>query len=343
MEVTQALKQDFEKTPWKDDIASGELTRAQPRIREVAPSMVQLVPFERYLSRVCRALEAAEAGRVWQQADADRRANLLTCGGPGTGQFWTRVPRSPLEHLPNAHWRQCVLSRLDVRPQFGEKRCQLCRPDDPPGEVCGTMLANTHRHSELCKKGAARMRSHGHVAAALVQLAAGVGMTADLERYVPELYEKLGTPSGEIRTRKAIMDVVLGVPGLETHLLIDVSIRSVAASRYAGAAAGQAAIAGEKEKLKRYGPSVLPLVFEAGGRLGKTSLESLQTVVSTAASARLCSSFAASRWRSRLERAVLFGTADAALRAAGADTAQTLHATQFSVATFPLPCATGRF
>ena len=42
-----------------------------------------------------RALEVAEAARVWSTCDEAGRANLLTAGGPGTGQFWTRVPKSP--------------------------------------------------------------------------------------------------------------------------------------------------------------------------------------------------------------------------------------------------------
>ena len=59
------------------------------------------------------------------------------------------------------------------------------------------------------------MRSHSHLAAALIQLALGVGMSADAERYVPELYTKLTGLSGEERVHKSIMDVVLGIPGME--------------------------------------------------------------------------------------------------------------------------------
>ena len=209
VEATPQMLADYEKTPWTSDFPSAELTRAEPHRKEHSPSMVDLRHYERYQSRVCKVLEAAEAARLWRMSDAGGRANLLTGGGVGTGQFWTRVPRSPLEHLPNAHWRQCVLARLDMRPLVPkEQRCQL---QDLAGEPCGASLSQP-RHAELCKRGAARMRGHGHLAAALVELSTRVGMTADAERYIPELYEKLSSLSDEMRVKKAIMDVVIGVP-----------------------------------------------------------------------------------------------------------------------------------
>ena len=116
------------------------------------------------------------------------------------------------------------------------------------------------------------------------------------------------------------MDVVLGVPGVEALMLVDVSIRSAAADRYSKNKAGAAAAAGEQEKTKRYGNAVMPLVFEAGGRLGYESQQTLTSIVSAAAAARLCSAYVVAQWRVRLERAVLFAAADAALRAAGAKT-----------------------
>ena len=77
------------------------------------------------------------------------------------------------------------------------------------------------------------MRGHGHLAKALVELSTRIGMSADAERYIPELYEKLSSLSDEMRVKKAIMDVVIGVPGLESLLLVDVSIRSAAAAHFA--------------------------------------------------------------------------------------------------------------
>ena len=150
--------------------------------------------------------------------------------------------------------------------------------------------------------------------------ATSIGMSADTERFIPELYQHLeGKESGAQRVKRAIMDVVLGAPGIESHMLVDVSIRSVAAARYTGSTVpGHAAHTGEKEKARRYGTAVLPLIFESGGRLGARSSESLAQIVALASTARLCHPSSVSSWRARCERAVLFATADAALRAVGA-------------------------
>ena len=237
-----------------------------------------------------------------------------------TGQTYTRVVRSPHEILPNAHWRQSVLARLDSQPIFGAKRCQLRHQHESEDKSCGKPLATNSRHAELCKRGAARYRAHRHLEGALVQAAQAVGMTADTERFVPELYQLLdGKEGGAQRIKRAIMDVVLGAPGVETHILIDVSIRSAAATRYSASnVPGHAAATGESEKYTRYGPAVCPLIFECGGRLGHASMDTLARVIALASSARLCHPSSVSSWRARCERAVLFATADAALRASGA-------------------------
>ena len=109
--VTQSMREAYVRTPWKEDVPVEEVTRAQPRRRDPAPSVVQLGALDRYLSRVCRALEASAAAELWQGLDTEGKSNLLSSGGTGTGTTFTRVARSPNEILPNAHWRQCVLSR----------------------------------------------------------------------------------------------------------------------------------------------------------------------------------------------------------------------------------------
>ena len=318
--IMDAQKAEYQATPWNQDLPVEKLTQALPKRRDPAPSMVQLGTFDRYLSRVCRALEGGEAAKFWQAADTAGRANILTGGGPGTGITFTRVSRSPHELLPNAHWRQSVLSRLDTKPIFGGKRCNLRHNNEGEEKACGTPLATNPRHSELCKRGAARNRAHRHLEGALVHACAAIGLVADTERFIPELYQLLSGKEGcTERVKKAIMDVVIGAPGIESHLLCDVSIRSVAASRYSSSStAGHAAQVGEREKRTRYGSAVLPVVFECGGRIGPASLESLNSIVALAATARLCHPNSVTSWRARCERAVLFATADAALRASGA-------------------------
>ena len=120
-----------------------------------------------------------------------------------------------------------------------------------------------------------------------MELADRVGAHADVERFIPELYDV--DAKHPDRLRRAIMDVVLQVPGRACAHWIDVSIRSAAAVRYPAArTAGAPSAAGERDKVDRYGGRVLPLIFEARGRLGRRSMESLQSIVSSCAAARLC-------------------------------------------------------
>ena len=79
---------------------------------------------------------------------------------------------------------------------------------------------------------------------------------------------------------EAIRDVTAWWPEALEWFGIDVTVRYAGATRYTGAPrrAGQAADAAESEKRRRYGRDVLPLAFEAGGRMGSVSMQSLQVV-----------------------------------------------------------------
>ena len=102
----------------------------------------------------------------------------------------------------------------------------------------------------------------------------------DLERAVPSMAKF--TSDGKISD--AILDVTCWFPGCIECIALDVTIRFPGSTRYAGAAtkAGVAASKGEQEKFRKYGQDVLPLAFETGGRLGETSMQSLQILASTA-------------------------------------------------------------
>ena len=185
-------------------------------------------------------------------------------------------------------------------------------------EPCGCQLATNPCHPELCKFGATRARTHRHVEAALCESVDRVGGASDVERFVPEMYLRI-EGSAATKIKKAVMDVVVQFPGRAAPMLVDVSVRSPFAARYSSSTKpGHASAVGEREKWRRYGDAVIPLVFESRGRLGQQSLEGLESLVSAAASAKLCNPACLSTWRARLERAVLYSTADAYLRAAGA-------------------------
>ena len=76
----------------------------------------------------------------------------------------------------------------------------------------------------------------------------------------------------------ARMDVVAAWPGGGPRANYDISIRSPYADHVAHAAIvpGAAAVSGERDKHRRYGSDVIPIVFESLGRLGGEALDVLK-------------------------------------------------------------------
>ena len=135
---------------------------------------------------------------------------------------------------------------------------------------------------------------------------------------MPELYDHVGE-GAERHVRVAIMDVVAHFHGTLSQKWLDVTVRSAHTERYerAKATPGLAARTAEAEKHARYGDQVVPVVFEALGRLGSEGADALRTLVSAAAAAAACSPHAVGRLRAELERAVLYSVADNHLRSLG--------------------------
>jgi hypothetical protein len=255
---------------------------------------------------------------LYADAGRDAAVGMLSAGGPGVGATWTGTHRTPHELLPNAHWRVATASRVGMGAAPPHAVCQLTASTDRVGEVCGRPFRLDPHHHENCQRGAAHMRPHRNLAATLAALIRRAGGTADIERYVPELYDHVGG-ADDRRVRLAIMDVVAHFPGALVQKWLDVSVRSAHAERYAKAVAtpGYAAGIGEKEKRERYGDRVEPIVFEVLGRLGPAGDAAVRALVSAAAAAGTCSPHAVGKWRAGLERAVLYSVADNLLRSIG--------------------------
>ena len=189
-----------------------------------------------------------------------------------------------------------------------------------PGEVCGRALDPCCEHTSICDVGPVRMRAHKALARVLRRALIADGAAVDLERPVPELAttDEAGT------VHDAVLDLYVHWPGSPARLLIDVSIRSHHATRYGASATrpGAVAASGEGDKARTYGPTVLPLVFEAAGRLGagsRASLEALLAESRTWGRPRWCGrqGLDGRRLRLHLEAAVVREEADAALLALG--------------------------
>ena len=156
---------------------------------------------------------------------------------------------------------QCSRSEPDAR-------CQLVAND---GHICGKVLDAELRHPTVCEVGPARLRAHTALVTTVRRALERSGAAVSIERVIPELYVR--KPTGDIA--EALMDLVTSWPGAGIQERIDVSVRSPFNSSFhkatgwlTAAKAGVAAAQGERDKHRRYGASVAPLVFEVFGRLG---------------------------------------------------------------------------
>lgn len=192
VELTGRAQRAYESTPWRVDTPTEMLCKARPlpeEQRQAPPSATRQADYYKLLSRLCAGLEATEVARPWTAAGQADAIGMLSSRGPGTGATWAGTHRSPHELLPNAHWRIAIANRvgLDVTPPSAT--CQLAASTSRAGDVCGRALAATPHHPEGCKKGAAHMSPHRNLAATLAALVRRAGAVADIERYVPELYD----------------------------------------------------------------------------------------------------------------------------------------------------------
>ena len=328
IEVARYARADFEASPWLEDIPLADLVRPAPTEKNeegdiFAPaSVARAAIYKKLLSRILRVIEAVAAARLWAKLDKQQRVTMLSAGGTGTGSTWSAPHANPRELMRNAHWRIATQLRIGQSPEVVGTACALKRAKD--GEVCEKDLVANPFHAHSCKHGGARQRPHKAVQQTLARLVQQADGDCDLERYIPELYDEVQR-NGRMETRCAIMDAVVAFPGQLQASWLDVSIRCPHAERYgrSESAAGSAATAGENEKFARYGQQVQPLVWETFGRMGVRSRETLRRVVTTAASGGGCNPFAAARWRTQLERAIIQAEADTYLRAMGTKVAPT--------------------
>ena len=181
------------------------------------------------------------------------------------------MPSRPHLRLTSAQWQVAVRGRLGLMRAPAGATCQLPRAD--AGEVCGALLDECLRHASLCAAGPTRMRTDRALVTALRLAAVREGTYMDVERAIPEYYKV----SGNGAVVEAILDALIRWPGAGSEHRIDVSVRCPFAARYprTDSVPGVAAAAGGKEKRDRYGASVSPLIFEAGGRIGHDGLETI--------------------------------------------------------------------
>lgn len=200
--------------------------------------------------------------------------------------------------------------------------------DDADKERCCAPIDRRGVHFHLCQVGTARFRPHRAVLVRLAKLFKAAGAHVDIERACPELYQRLdetgarGNQVPATRWKEAILDVVAKFPGGNTQYKLDVTLRSAYAESYGTThtCVGLAAAAGERHKLDRYGPTVLPIAFETLGRMGPASVSCMESLLLEAqvwGRERFNPVRTMAQWRLALETTLAYEVAEVALQNLG--------------------------
>ena len=90
--MDEERRQQYEKSPWVEDAPVAQLTEYCPKNEN---SQKMRSGGQKLHSRIMRVLEAVEAVQVTKKEGHDVHWNeaALSSGGPGTGKFWTSLPR----------------------------------------------------------------------------------------------------------------------------------------------------------------------------------------------------------------------------------------------------------
>ena len=319
LSFTSDASQLYESSPWHEDTPAALVMTDRDADAEARFWQVEGIGNMRrvkYLSRLLRGLDALKAAQLWTDGDEYMRAALLSAGGPGTGSIWQLPPRGN-EMFENPHFRAAMAIRLCTVNLDSGMHCHYKRASDEDHSACEKLVDRRGLHAELCGIGPVRQRTHRNVARTLGFCLKRAGANVDYERAAPQLY--IWRPNGSCE--EAYMDVWCSWPGALTNTKVDVTVRSVFASRYKNTCSkpGVAADTAAGDKQRRYGPDVWTLNFETRGRLGGDGIALLKHLASEA----MCWSPSGQRrlthfWRTRLERTLVHAQAEGLLLCLGA-------------------------
>ena len=136
---------------------------------------------------------------------------MLSAGRPGTGTSWTAMHKSPTEMPQNAHWRMATALRLGATPDAGP-RPTCAQRKALIGTYVNSLWQRT-RATLFAASTGARNRPHRAVQCTLRRLIEQAGGYADMERHVPELYDKVQKNNEAApEMRCAILEVVSWIP-----------------------------------------------------------------------------------------------------------------------------------
>ena len=124
----QAAGAAWRTPPAAPTLAAGPVPDgAQPGAEQAGPQHpVETRARRRIAARIGRALDALEATRLWRDLPEERRVDLLTAGGEGTGSVWTSTPATAAARMTSAQWSVATALRLGIlRRPCVHATCQL--------------------------------------------------------------------------------------------------------------------------------------------------------------------------------------------------------------------------
>ena len=276
--------------------------------------------FSKLISRALRIVESCNAATVEEMLRPEVRERFYAAAGPESGILWTEVPSDGMEPLPDTHWRCATRARLSCEGSDQTVRC--CHKKEGSEQTCGSLCGKWGHHAAVCTMASARLRAHRQMVHALAAIMKRAGAEVDIERAVPEWHGR--GPKGA--PEEAIMDVVIRWPGTNELHFVDVTVRAPWSGRYTAAQTvpGSAAETAWKEKHRRYpavnGVKVTPMVFECLGRMHGESAKWLRCMASDAATRSgrpRAGRTMYRRWRTELDRALVYVEADVLLTSMG--------------------------
>ena len=175
--------------------------------------------------------------------------------------------------MPDGHFLCCLCDRLLLPVCQEGARCQHRRSD---GRLCNAPLDARGHHARKCNIGGALDASHNSIRDWTSQTwIDSFGVPAPTEQHVPEWDTEVVDPeTGERHLEEAVLDVVTYDPHLGAAVQIDVAVTTACPEDQARLRAratkdGRGAADMAAEKRRRYssaGPSLIPMIFEDGGR-----------------------------------------------------------------------------
>ena len=232
----------------------------------------------------------------------ERRAALLSAGGPGAGGF-LQPPASLQETLPNDDYNVAVWRRLRLPVSLPDARCQHVRAD---GAQCQEPLDPYGDHALSCATGGHLVARHDAAAQTLAQW-----MREQLQAPV-QLEQLAGNPAAKM---DLAWHTAHGEPAYGDFTVASATTETALNAHHAATVPGAAAAAAERAKRHAY-PQVAgfrPLAVESHGRVGQELHAVARELAPTAPAARTTA--LAALWRQL--GATLRRQEARALRAAG--------------------------